>query len=95
MPAEKPVPDPAGDTSLAFTMADLAVHDDRSTRSRWSDLRVHDGPKFAAFRVAAFFRPRGKSPGALGDDKRKAHQHHSRRTSSLPPALTQASSLTG
>src|SRR5208283_1580929 len=33
--------------SPAFTMADLRVHDDRSSRSRWPDLRVHDGPKFA------------------------------------------------
>ena len=28
-------------------MADLRVHDDRSGRSRWPDLRVHNGPKFA------------------------------------------------
>jgi len=28
-------------------MADLAVHDDRSGRSRWPDLRVHDAPESA------------------------------------------------
>ena len=28
-------------------MTDLAVHDDRSSRSRRPDPRVHDGPKFA------------------------------------------------
>ena len=28
-------------------MADLRVHDGRSSRSRWPDPRVHDGPKFA------------------------------------------------
>jgi hypothetical protein len=38
-------------------MTDLRVHDDRSARSRWSDLRVHDGPKFAivyGFTAGAF-----------------------------------------
>jgi hypothetical protein len=40
--------------SPAFTMADLRVHDDRSSRSRWpifaftmTDLAVHDGPILA------------------------------------------------
>ena len=28
---------------LVFTMADLGVHDGRSSRSRWTDLGVHDG----------------------------------------------------
>ena len=52
--AASPFSPAARTPSPAFTMADLRVHDDRSSRSRWpifaftmTDLAVHDGPIFA------------------------------------------------
>jgi hypothetical protein len=44
-------------------MADLRVHDDRSSRSRRPDPRVHDGPKFA--RYAEFLQTLQRQASAL------------------------------
>jgi len=54
LPSGRPRPPQVPSPSLraclspaAFTMADLRVHDDRSSLPRRPDLRVHDGQKFA------------------------------------------------
>jgi hypothetical protein len=58
--------------SPAFTMADLRVHDDRPSRSRWpilaftmTDLAVHDGPilAFTMVRNSQCSRVAASSPG--------------------------------